>query len=51
MTFQVTYTAPNANGHQVVAMETVRADDRQAAQVIFFRRKPARVRIIQMVEA
>lgn len=51
MTFQVTYTAPNAYGHQVTATETVRAADEQTARVIFFRRKPARVRIVQMVEA
>lgn len=50
MTFKVTYTAPNAYGAQVTAVETVRASDAQAARVIFFRRKPARTRIVDMVE-
>lgn len=49
MTFRVTYTAPNAYGTQVTAVETVRANDAQTARVIFFRRKSSRTRILEVV--
>lgn len=51
MTYQVTFTAPNAYGHEVTQTETVRAANEQAARVAFFRGKPARARIVALKAA